>query len=358
MGQLVVLAYVVPLGIAYVPAGALADRATPGVVLRLGLLLFVVGSLAVAVAPDLTLIVVGRVFQGVGAAAAVSAGQVVASVSLGAERAGRGLGLVHVAVALGMLGGPLVGGVLLDRADWRILFLAEIPVAVMGAALAGPRPSPTPASVGPRAEAPARGSLLRPLTLALVIFVAISANTFLVPYLLQRPFALPPSVAGLLLAIVPVVILVGAIPGGDLADRYGSRLPSALGGALLAVGVAAFAFATHLHSVPTLAAALLVYGAGAALFQAPNNRSVLGAAPGGIGLASGLLGLVRQSGQALGVLIAGGLVARGGGLDAAPSYITAFVVLAGLAAAAAALALTGPSDRPATAVRVDAGRRR
>lgn len=360
-GQLVMLAYVVPLAAAYVPAGALADRASTPVVLRLGLLLFAAGSVTIAAAPDFRVVLLGRVLQGTGAAAAVSGGQAVAFAALGAARAGRGLGLVHVAVALGMLGGPLLGGLLLERIAWQGLFLAEVPLALVGFALArSGRSPPHPATRTVRAsKLPRRSSLLRPLGLALIVFVAMSANMFLMPYLLQRPFGLGPSAAGVLLTIVPLAILLGAIPAGDLADRYGSRWPTTAGAAVIALGIAGFALASSTHSVPAVALALIGYGTGAALFQSPNNRAVLGAAPAGaLGMASGLLGMTRQAGQGVGVIVAGGLVAAAGGMDAAGSYLFAFIVLAGVAAAAAVIASLGRTDRPASAVRVETGPRR
>lgn len=352
-GQLVVLAYLLPLAAAYVPAGQLADRASAVVVLRLGFVAFLIGAAIVASAPDMAPILAGRVLQGVGAAAMVSGGQAIAFAALGPSRGGRGLGLVHAAVALGMLAGPALGGLLLEHVAWQQLFLIELPMAFAGLALASAHARDT---AGPRAvpvsELLRRPSLLRPLGLAIVVFIAMSANMFLMPYLLQRPLALGSTAAGVVLAIVPLAILTGAVRAGEFADRHGSRVATVLGAAFVALGIVGFAAGAFFASVALVVAALIVYGVGAALFQSPNNRAVLAAAPpGNLGLASALLGLSRQLGQATGVFLAGALIGATGGIDRA-GYVLAFTVLALVAAAAAVAAVSMPSAGPASTVRV------
>lgn len=335
------LVYLALLTASYVPFGRLADRRSPAVVLRLGLLLFAAGAVLVALGGTFGLVLVGRALQGLGAAAAVSGGQAVAFAASGPVRAGRGLGLVHVAVAVGMLAGPVLGGVVLERFGWQAAFLIEPPLALGAALLA----RGAPLAVGVAHETASIAALLRRpgllagLVLALLTFVAMSANMFLVPYLLQRPLAFAPSSAGALMAIVPVAILLGAVPAGAFADRYGSRWPSTAGLTLVGLGILGFAIAARADAGIIVAAALATYGLGAALFQSPNNRAVLVAAPpGGLGLASGLLGASRQLGQILGVLVSGSLIRSGGGLDAPAAYTFAFIVLAALAALTTLLA--------------------
>ena len=103
-----------------------------------------------------------------------------------------------------------------------------------------------------------------------------------------------------------------------------------------------------------------VYGLGAGLFQSPNNSGVLGAAPRErLGVASGMLATMRQTGQIAGIVIAStvwvareqaylatglpGLAAQGAG------FHDAFLVLAGaglLAVVASALRGRGAYGRP------------
>lgn len=339
-GQLVVLVYLAVLTAGYIPLGRLADRRSAALVLRLGLLLFAAGAVLVALGEAFALVLVGRALQGLGAAAAVSGGQVVAFGESGPDRAGRSLGFVHVAVAVGLLAGPIFGGVVVERFGWQAAFLVEPPLALGAALLArGPRGAARvhqPPSILALLRRP---DLAAGLVLAVLTFVAMSANMFLVPYLLQRPLALGPSSAGVLMAIVPVAILIGAVPAGALADRYGSRWPTTAGLALVTAGILGLVIAARADTAVIAAAALVAYGVGAALFQSPNNRAVLAAAPpGAAGLASGLLGTSRQLGQLGGVLLSGSLIRIGGGLDAPAAYAFALTVLAALAALATLLA--------------------
>lgn len=339
-GQLVVLVYLVVLALAYVPFGRSTDRSSPTAVLRIGLLALATGAILVAIADSLALLLVGRALQGLGAAACVTSGQALVFAAGGSTLAGRGLGLVHVAVAAGMLAGPLAGGFVIERFGWQAVFLIEPPLALGAALLVR---SARRVAI-PRTTRSSVRSLIRQrrfsggLVLAVLAFIAMSSNMFLVPYLLQRPLGLAPSEAGILLAIVPAAILIGAVPAGALADRYGSRWPSAAGLALAGLGILGFA-ASALTIAPVVAA-LATYGFGAALFQSPNNRAVLAAAPAAdLGLASGLLGAVRQIGQIVGVLASGVLIAAAGGLDLPGAYAVAFAVLGALAAMTAVLAV-------------------
>lgn len=339
-GQLVMLVYLVVLTLAYVPFGRSTDRRSAAAILRSGLLTFAVGAMLVALADGLTLLLVGRALQGLGAAACVTSGQALVFAAGGSTRAGRGLGLVHVAVAVGMLAGPVAGGFVLERFGWQAVFLIEPPLALGAALLIR---SAHDVALPRRARSSIRSMLRRRhfsggLLLAILAFIAMSANMFLVPFLLQRPLGLTPSEAGVLMAIVPAAILLGAVPAGALADRYGSRWPSVAGLALAGLGILGFA-ASALATAPVVAA-LAAYGLGAALFQSPNNRAVLAGAPAAdLGLASGLLGSGRQIGQIVGVIVSGALIGAGGGLDLASAYAGAFAVLGTLAAMTAALAV-------------------
>ena len=334
------LVYLVVLTVTYVPFGRSTDRRSPAAVLRLGLLTFATGAILVALADSLALLLFGRALQGLGAAACVTSGQALVFAAGGSTRAGRGLGLVHVAVAAGMLAGPVAGGFVLERFGWQAVFLIEPPLALGAALLIR---SAHHVALPQTARSSIRSLLRRRhlsggLLLAMLAFIAMSANMFLVPYLLQRPLGFAPSEAGVLMAIVPAAILLGAVPAGALADRFGSRWPSTAGLALAGLGILGFAAAAV--SVAPVVAALAAYGLGAALFQSPNNRAVLAAAPAAdLGLASGLLGSVRQVGQIVGVLVSGALIGAGGGLDLPAAYAMAFVVLGTLAAVTAVLAV-------------------
>lgn len=340
--QGVVVTYLAFLALGVIPFGNLADRWSRAGVFRIGLAAFALGSLVVGFGPDFATVLFGRALQGVGAAAAVGVGQALAFATGGEGRSGRNLGLAHMAVAAGLAAGPVVGGLLLDQVAWQRLFLLEPPLALVAALLASDARSPQMSRRGASPRALLRRELLIGLAIAALAFVAMSANMFVIPLFLQRPLALAASTAGLLMAIVPLAILVVAPLAGALADRLGSRVPATAGLALVAVAIASFALAAGTVLPIAVAPPLALYGLGAALFQSPNNRAVLAAAPEGqLALASGLLAVSRQLGQIVGVWVSGALLqATARDVGGANSYALTFFILAAVALVTAGLSAT------------------
>ena len=139
--------------------------------------------------------------------------------------------------------------------------------------------------------------------------------TFIQPFFLQLVGGFTAAQVGLLLAISPVVGGVTAPMSGHLADRVGARWVTALGACSVALGC--FLLATLDEHVTALSFALRVafVGLGTGMFNAANNTSVLNSVKReSLGVASGLLSLMRTLGQSTGVPLAAtifGLVALG-----------------------------------------------
>ncbi|MFQ6327211.1 MFS transporter [Nocardia sp. CWNU-33] len=124
-------AYFIAMAALLVPAGGLADRLGHKRVLLWGIGLFVITSIACALAPNWQLLVGARSLQGVGAA-------VIAPVSLAlllpefpSERRAAAVGIWGAAAALAAGAGPPLGGLLIEIADWRWIFLINIPVGLL-----------------------------------------------------------------------------------------------------------------------------------------------------------------------------------------------------------------------------------
>lgn len=139
-----------------------------------------------------------------------------------------------------------------------------------------------------------------------------------------------------------MAILFVAPLAGTLADRVGSGYPATAGLAFVALAIAGFGLAASAALPAAVAPALALYGVGAALFQSPNNRAVLAAAPEAhLALASGLLAVSRQLGQIGGVWISGALLlATARDAASASSYALTFFALAAVALVTAGLSAT------------------
>ncbi|MFD0363868.1 DHA2 family efflux MFS transporter permease subunit [Nocardia sp. GCM10030253] len=124
-------AYFIAMAALLVPAGGLADRLGHKRVLLWGTSLFVITSIACAVAPNWQLLVGARSLQGVAAA-------IIAPVSLAlllpefpSERRAAAVGIWGAAAALAAGSGPPLGGFLIEIADWRWIFLINIPIGLL-----------------------------------------------------------------------------------------------------------------------------------------------------------------------------------------------------------------------------------
>ncbi|HEX2085018.1 MAG TPA: DHA2 family efflux MFS transporter permease subunit [Solirubrobacteraceae bacterium] len=142
--------YFIVLAALLVPAGGLADRLGRRRVFLGGVALFVVTSLLCAVAPTWQLLVVARVLQGVGAAIAVPASLALLLPLFPPERRAAGVGIWGAAAALAAAIGPPLGGVLVEVADWRWIFLVNLPLGalVLLAGVRGLQESRDPAATG------------------------------------------------------------------------------------------------------------------------------------------------------------------------------------------------------------------
>ncbi len=269
------------------------------------------------------------------------------------------MGYLHMAVAAGLTAGPSLGGLLIEAANWRVIFLVNLPIGLFALWLAWghlPKGVNQPA-VGPLLDRSLVRSwpLLAGLLAAFLAFVALAANMFLIPFALQPLMGLSPAHAGLVMIAVPLTILVVAPLSGRLTDRVGPRWPATAGISLVAVAILLMAQLRAESAVLFAVLILALYGIGAGFFQAPNNAAVMTAAPeGSRGTVSGLLALARSLGQIAGVALAGmiwswrhELYARDpGGIDPLGGALRdAFLVLVMVAVAAVVVSMLRGDQR-------------
>lgn len=123
----VITIYAVVFAALLAPAGRLADALGRRVLFMSGVGVFTVASLAVALAPNLEVLLAARAVQGVGAAAMIPASLAIVLMDSPPERRRQAIGQWSAAAALAAAVGPAVGGTLVDVAGWRSLFLINIP---------------------------------------------------------------------------------------------------------------------------------------------------------------------------------------------------------------------------------------
>src|SRR5690606_29552506 len=132
--QLTLTLSMLAMAVSSLAYGGLADRHGRKPVLIAGITLAVAGSLVCAAAPDVWVVIVGRILQSGGASAGLVLTRVIVRDVYGDERAVSILAYVTAAMAIAPLMGPILGGYLIDYFGWRALFLA---VALLAALLMG-----------------------------------------------------------------------------------------------------------------------------------------------------------------------------------------------------------------------------
>lgn len=324
-----------------------------------GLLLFILGSLGSALAPDFTVLMYFRVVQGLGAAALLALGPALLRDIYPPTRLGRALALNALVVAGGLVAGPSLGGAILFFADWRWIFALNLPLGLVAAWLT--ITSFTTESVSRRQfdwqgalysaavmatlmlalerlghgtsslTAVVLGALsitfgilfirrqqqapypLLPLGIfnqtrfslslitTLLAFTAQGLAFVALSFLYQSVFDYSPLKAAMLFAPWPISLLLSGPWSGRLSDRYNPALLSSAGLLAFLGGLVILAWGSYEQSILVLVLGSFWCGLGYGFFQAPNNHEIMANAPVLLSsTASGVLATVRTLGQSLG----------------------------------------------------------
>ena len=127
----IVTAYLVAYTVAMPLGGRLSDVHGRIRMFQAALVVFSVGSLFVAVAPNFEWIVSARVIQAVGGGATVPIGLAMAVAAVSPQKRGVAIGLVAAAAEAGSVLGPLYGGAIIELLGWRWIFWLDIPQSLI-----------------------------------------------------------------------------------------------------------------------------------------------------------------------------------------------------------------------------------
>jgi DHA2 family multidrug resistance protein len=94
--------------------------------------LFVVSSFLSGVAPDLTTLIIARIFQGLGGGPIIPLSQAILWEIFPFHQRGLAMAVWGMGFILGPILGPTVGGYLADEWSWRWIFYINLPVGVLG----------------------------------------------------------------------------------------------------------------------------------------------------------------------------------------------------------------------------------
>jgi MFS family permease len=341
--------------------GKLGDRLGHWRVVTAGRVLLGAGAVLGFLAPNLAVLACSRVIMAAGGAVVVPSTMALVRVEVAEKRRGRAFGVIGATMSLAAGIGPLIGGELVTAFGWRSVFIANLPVLVAAAALAGPRRREASKVDRPAAPFDALGAVL--LTGALVALVAglqsrsgvalvligvgallfvpfvswerrvadpvvafrlfrsvrytagslvvallnlvMYALLFEIPLVTHALFRLGSAATGELLIFMMLAMVVASLIAGRLVDTYGPRPVAVVGTLSCLAGVTLL-----LVHDPTAAGdlrmplALLGFGLGLAT-PAGQMASFAGIPAAQMGMAAGLASSMRYVGGVAGVAILG-----------------------------------------------------
>ena len=112
--------------------GKLADLFSKKLLVQMALVIFVIGSLAAGLAPNMGSLIAARAVQGLGVGGLTALVQVVIASIVSPRERGRYSGYIGAVFALATVSGPLIGGFVVDSAwGWRGCFFVGLPVALL-----------------------------------------------------------------------------------------------------------------------------------------------------------------------------------------------------------------------------------
>ncbi|MEU8826187.1 MFS transporter [Streptomyces sp. NPDC048636] len=359
--------YALALAALLMTAGSAADLLGRRRLYLAGLTVFALSSLACGLAPDAGVLIAARAVQGVGAAAMFATNTPLLMATYSGRARGIAFGVWGGTSGAAVAAGPVLGGVLTEYADWRAIFLVNLPLTAVAVWITLRTVGESRGAPGARIDWPGAaaftvcaGALTYGLmrggeegwadtgtvislvasAVALVVFIAVERGarqplldlgllrrpSFAVlmaaalllqaaafPYLtyaglwLQSVLGLSPVRAGLAVTPMAGAALVVGAAGGRLLEKVAPG--RALGGGLLLIGAGALLNAALLEpgsGWEALAPGLTTAGLGVGLAMPVLVSAALGAAPPErAGMASGAVNTFRQLGYALGIALLG-----------------------------------------------------
>lgn len=360
--ELVVTSYLIIISATILIFGRLGDMKGKTNIFRFGIAIFTLGSLLCGLSNSLTLLVISRVVQAIGAAATMATSQGIITQVFPSNERGRALGISGSFVALGTMVGPPLGGFIVSAFSWKYIFLINVPIGIItffmsiknfpksnrrkeekldfkGAVLFSLAVVILFGAINKGQEYGYSNPLILGafiLTVVLVVvfikvekkvempllnleifnnrlfsisvfcafisFIAISSTSIIQPFYLQDVLKLTPAVTGVFMMVYPLILTIVAPISGRLSDKIGSEFLTFVGLIFISIGLFLMATLNEHSTLWVIAIFIALMSLGNGLFQSPNTSLIMSTVTKDkLGIAGSINALVRNLGMICGI---------------------------------------------------------
>ena len=366
--QWVMLAFVLTQATLMLVMGRLGDTFGKKPIFLAGVVIAMIGAVLCGFAPNIYWLIALRVVQATGVAMAMALMFGIVAEAFPPEERGKALGTIGGIVSIGIVIGPIVGGLILGSLSWRWLFFLNLPFGLLAlpiglrniprlrqgsggsfdfvgsllfflslsafllATTEGQRRSFTDQRVllllavagiffliflvvESKMPAPvvdlkvfANRNFSINLLLRYLSFIVFVSVSLLLPFYLQNMLGFGPRMVGILLTVIPVAFGGIAPVAGILSDRFGVRPVTTTGLILLFLGAIAVSTLSATTTITGYALRVIPFGLGMGIFQSPNNSAIMGTVPAErLGMGASLISVIRTLGRSSGIAVLGAL---------------------------------------------------
>ncbi|MEV8518202.1 multidrug effflux MFS transporter [Dyella marensis] len=230
--QMSLMAFFAAVGIGQLIYGPVSDMVGRKPPIYFGLVLFALGSIGCAMAPDIHMLIAFRFVQGLGACAGMVIPRAIVRDMHTGHDAAQLMSLLMLVFSVSPVLAPLTGSLVIRLTSWRGIFWTVAVVAVFGLVLAATalketRPREARVASNARTALAAYGTLLRdPHYLGLVFICSFGVASFFAylansSFVLIDHYGLSPTLYGLAFSVNAVSFIGAAQFTGALGKRYG-----------------------------------------------------------------------------------------------------------------------------------------
>lgn len=364
--QWVPIIYLLVMAITLIGFGRLSDLHGRKQFFLIGLILFTVSSFLSAIATSGEMLIVFRAAQGIGSSFIAAIAPSMITESFPRQETGKAMGINVAAIYLGLVIGPVIGGILIQILTWRSIFFINVPIGAVLLVIGFLKLNKSEREIKGESFDVAGtiffGTFLALLLIALTLgnglgwtsitiialffasilslvififvdtkinfpmlklslfrrnrmfataniaalfnYIATNGVTFLLSIYLQAILAMHPAIAALLLLPTPLMMTIFSPLSGKLSDKFGTRILCSVGMGIMAFGLIILIFTIVYFPIVFILLSLSILGVGIGLFSSPNQSAIMKSVEKkDLGIAAGTLSTMRVVGQSVSVAL-------------------------------------------------------